>query len=547
MARVNSWDLEVDVVVIGSGAAGLVSAILAHDQGARVTVVECAETAGGATAASGGGLWIPVNDHHASQGIQDSREEALEYAKRLTMGRVPDELVETFVDTGPRMVRYLEERTPLKLATESGHPMPDYQQDFPGAKSGRCLFPQLFNKKELGDWETKLRPTPNSLPFPEGHSQTALFRPHKLAWDLIGELIEKGMVGNGNALAGMLLKGCLDRSISILLETRAVELIREDGRVIGVRAQRDGKDFFMKARGGVVLASGGFEWNEELKAKFLPGPLTHPASPRSLKGDGLVMAMEVEADLANMTEIWGTPTVAVPGELYEGEQMNRLCIAERSCPHSILVNRYGQRFVNESANYNDMSKAFNYFEPNTFDYRNVPCWAILDAQYREEYVCVTLMPGDPDPDWLARDETLEGLAKKVGIDTEALQATVIRFNDFVREGKDRDFHRGESVYDRWWGDWSATHPNLGTIEKPPFYALSVYPGALGTKGGPRTNAKGQVLSVRGQVIPGLYAAGNVMAGISGPAYWGPGGTIGPAMTWGYICGINAAKVAKGQE
>jgi 3-oxosteroid 1-dehydrogenase len=192
-----------------------------------------------------------------------------------------------------------------------------------------------------------------------------------------------------------------------------------------------------------------------------------------------------------------------------------------------------------------MNKAFQYFDPSAFDYRNIPSWAVFDHQYREKYSFVTVMPGDPDPDWLTVDDTLAGLARKVGIDPDGLQATAVRFNGFAREGKDRDFQRGDSAHDRWWGDQAAPHPNLGTIEKPPFYALPVYPGALGTKGGPNTNARGQVLNIRGQAIPGLYAAGNTMAGVSGPAYWGPGATIGIAMTWGYICGIDAAGKAKG--
>ena len=552
MAAVKKWDLEVDVAIAGSGAAGLTAAIMAHDQGAQVVILERSDRVGGTTAVSGGGLFVPLNHQLEKQGIRDTREEVLTYCKRLTAGRAADELVETFVDTAHQMARYLEAHTPLKFAARGvgGTSVPDYHPEMPGAKvEGRALGPELFNKKELGEWESRLRPAPViSLPLQadEGFGEgQGYIKPQNLPWDVIVQRMEQGLVGAGNALAGRLLKGCLDRNISILLETRARELIQENGRVVGLRAERGGKDFLVKARGGVILATGGFEWNEELKAKFLPGPATHPVSPPFNEGDGLIMAMEVGADLANMSEVWWYAATVVPGEEYEGRQLNRTSFTERYCPHSIMVNRYGQRFVNESVNYNDMGKAFWYFDPNAFDYRNLPCWAILDRQFREKYVVVTVLPGDPDPGWLARDETLEGLAQKVGINPEGLLATVARWNGFVREGRDRDFHRGESAYDRWWGDRDTPHPNLGTIERPPFYALPVYPGVLGTKGGPRTNTKGEVLNVRGQVIPGLYAAGNAMAGVSGPSYWGGGTTIGLAMTWGYICGINAAKEAKG--
>jgi len=195
-------------------------------------------------------------------------------------------------------------------------------------------------------------------------------------------------------------------------------------------------------------------------------------------------------------------------------------------------------------NYNDLSKAFAAFDPQAYELRNLPCWAILDGQYRANYPVLTVMPGDPDPEWLPKDGTLSGLAARVGIDPGGLEKTVERWNALVAQRKDADFGRGESAYERWIGDPDAPHPNLGTIAQPPFYALPIDAHSSGTKGGPRTNARGQVLSVRGAVIPGLYAAGNAMAGISGPGYYGGGGTIGLAMTWGYLCGIDAAERAK---
>lgn len=540
------WDKEFDVVVAGSGGAGLTAAILAHDNGARVAVLERTDRVGGTTAVSGGAVWIPMNDHMSEVEVSDSREEALMYCKRLSAGTVPDQMIETFLDTASEMVRYLEAHTPLRFTVWTS---PDYYADDPGGRPcGRALEPEVFSKKELGEWADRLRPAPMlmlPLSLEEMLKKYRLFMGlENFPADLVMDRIKDQVVGMGGALIGRLLKGCLDRGITILLGTRARELVRDDGRVAGVSAEKDGAEMRIRARGGIVLASGGFEWNQELVKKFIPGPLEYPNSPPFNEGDALLMAMEVGADLANMTGAWWEPSGIVPGEEYEGRPLGRFIAAERTAPHTIMVNRFGERFVSEGLPYNDMGRVFHHFDPTTYSFRNLPCWSIFDRQYRGRYPALTVMPGDPDPEWLARDGTLEGLAGKVGIDAAGLSATVERWNSFVREGSDPDFHRGERTFERAAGDPRLPNPNLGTIEEPPFYALPVYPGALGTNGGPRTNVKGQVLNVRGEVIPGLYGAGNAIASPTGIGYYSGGGTIAPAMTWGYICGINAAKEAK---
>ena len=539
---VTRWDEQVDVVVAGSGGAGLTAAILAHDRGAKVVVLERSDKVGGTTAVSGGGVWIPMNDHMGDVGATDSRHDALAYCKRLTAGRAVDELVETFVDTGHETVRYLETHTPVAFKATN---MPDYRSEEEGAKhGGRTLECAMFAKAELGEWEEKLRPSPLMfVPLTTDEALSGLAKPGDIPADVIVERMKQGLVASGNALVGRLLKGCLEREIPILLESRARELVTDSGAVVGVRVERDGGNVLLAAKGGVVLACGGFEWNDELRAAFLPGPVTHHCSPPYNEGDALTMASDVGAELANMGEAWIYPGAMVPGEEHEGRPVSRWVIAERTLPHSILVNREGKRFVNEGMNYNDICKAFYNFDPNSYAYRNLPCWTIMDSQYREKYPILTVMPGDPDPDWLLKDDSLEGLAGQVGINAENLEATTRRWNGLVGEGADHDFGRGVSVYERWLGDPDATHPNLGTIEKPPFYALPIDAHSSGTKGGPRTNAKGQVLNVRGDVILGLYAAGNAMAGISGPGYYGGGGTIGLAITFGYLCGIDAARAA----
>ena len=540
--RARQWDLETDVLVAGSGGAGLTAAVAAHDGGAGVAVIERSDKIGGTTAVSGGVFWIPLNHHMADVGVDDSKQEAMTYIRRLAGQRFDEALVEAFLDNGQEMVRHLEECTSLRFVASD---QPDYHPEFEGAKlSGRALNVCLFEKKELGEWGERLRPAPIfNLPVTIGEltGWGVPSDPGKLPVDVIQKRIEQGLIGCGNALIGGLLKGCLDRGIEPTLNTRGRRLVIEDGCVVGVEAERDGEEFDIRCGKGVVLATGGFEWNEKLRVQFLPGPLTHPNSPPFNEGDGLLMAMQAGADLDNMSEAWWFPSLSIPGEEYEGRPLSRVG-NERSLPHSIIVNRYGRRFVNEAHNYNDITKTFHTVDPVNYEHPNIPAWLIVDQNFMTKHALLTIIPGEEVPAWLDRADTLEALAQKVGIDSEGLQATVERFNEFALEGMDHDFHRGRSAYDRYDGD--ADHkpnPCLGSIQKSPFAAVPIYPGALGTKGGPRVNQHGQVMSVYGKPIPGLYAAGNTMATFMGPGYGGGGGSLGPGLTSGYIAGKHASR------
>jgi len=544
------WDWETDVIVIGSGCGGLSAAISAHDNGARVTVIEKSDLIGGTTAIGGGGMWVPNNHHNIARGVNDSKEKALGYAERLTQGRAADELIETYVDTVPEMLRYMEDKVGLKVEVST---MPDYHPELPGGHDGRTsrtVIPDLFDTKELGDHEKYLRRNPTN-PIPMKNSEmvqwNAMGTPQRIDWQLIEKRINEGIVAFGTSLMGYMYKGCLDRGIEPILKTRALKLLLEEERVVGLQARKeDGGDFYIRASKGVILASGGFEWNEDLKKAFLPGPITHPNTVPHNEGDGLKMAMAVGADLANMSECWGWTSTAVPGEQYAGMPMYRGILSDRTLPHSIMVNKNGKRFVNEAASYNTMFKNLWQCDENTMAFLNLPCWMILDQQYRDQYVLVTIMPGEETQPWVFQADTLEGLAEKTGIDPKGLLETVKAWNQFVSDGFDPDFHRGLSCYDALWGD-PENKPNatMGDIKKPPFYAIPIYCGTLGTKGGPRTNSNAQVMSVSGKVIEGLYAAGNVMASVCGPAYWGGGATVGPGMTFGYIAGRHAAQKPKG--
>ncbi len=301
--RPRQWDLETDVLVVGSGGAGLTAAVAAHDGGARVAVIERSDKIGGTTAVSGGVFWVPLNHHMADMDVDDSKQEAMTYIRRLAGQRFDEALVEAFLDCGQEMVRHLEEHTPLRFVASD---RPDYHPEFEGAKlSGRALNVGLFEKKQLGKWGDRLRPAPIfNLPVTIGElaGLGVPSNPAKLPVDVIQKRTEQGLIGCGNALIGGLLKGCLDSGIEPMLNTRGRKLVIENGCVVGVQTERDGKQFDIRCGKGVVLATGGFEWNEKLRVQFLPGPLTHPNSPPFNEGDGLLMAMQAGANLDNMSE-----------------------------------------------------------------------------------------------------------------------------------------------------------------------------------------------------------------------------------------------------
>ena len=546
MTQPERWDLEVDVAVLGSGASGLVAALAAADAGASVAVLERSEKVGGTSAISGGIAWVPNNPHQARLGIEDSREKALTYLESLSLGVMDMELAATFVTRGPEMVRFLDERTPVHFHIAEGYP--DYHPERPGGMpdGGRSLDPDLFAFSQLGDWAervnrqgTDLHPQSPVVPITLQESMGGgLPTAEVLAARAVKD--ERGM---GQGLIGALLKGCLDRQLSPSTGTRALELIRDGNAVIGLRAERNGQEIFVKARKGVILATGGFEWNADLVKAFLRGPLIGPASPPDNEGDGLLMAMEVGAQLANMSEAWWMPTIPIPGDSVRGKPLYRLCLMERTLPGSLIVNRKARRFVNEAANYNDIGRAFHTFDPTNFGFMNSEAWLVFDDAYYRKYPLAGFRPGDAKPEGLVHTgATLAELAAVLGLDAGTLAATVSRFNEFAVKGEDPDFDRGHSVYDSYNGDRTQKPPfaTLGPLTEGPFHAIRIVSGALGTKGGPKTNSSAQVLDPRGRVIPGLYAVGNAMAGSTGMVYGGAGGTLGPGMTYGYIAGRAAA-------
>lgn len=536
---------ETDVLIIGAGAAGLVAALAANAGGARVCIVEKGEQLGGTAAISGGVIWIANNPQMQAAGMADSAEEALAYFTSLDHGEMDPAVLAAFVQEGPEALAFLETAGALSLSIIPGYP--DYYLDRPGAKpgGGRALDNELFDFKELGDWAGKV--------FTDGMIQRMMLRETPLGgssglidMEEFQRRIAEDLRGFGQAMIGRLLKACLDRGIEPQLGCQAKRLLVEGGRVVGAEFEQAGERWMIRAARGVILATGGFEWNKQLKHTFLRGPLEAPASPPSNTGDGLRLAMAAGAGLGNMTSAWWVPTLTVPGAAWaDGSPRAAPVLIERTMPHTLMVNRAGQRFCNEATNYSSLAGAFHQFDPATYACPNLPAYLIFDEQYRSRYPLGVLMPGMPLPEWVASAASLSELAAKIGVDGARLAETVERFNAGAREARDPEFGRGVSSYDHFYGDRSrpGAAATLGPVDTAPFYAVELRMGALGTNGGARTDATAQVLDAEGEPIPGLFGAGNVIACPTGSVYAGAGGTLGPALTFGFIAGRSAARLA----
>lgn len=534
------WDREAEVVVLGSGGAAMTAAIAAHDFGAKdVVILEKSGMVGGTTAMSGGMLWIPGNHHQLEAGIEEDDEDIVAYLDAMAPGQLDPDTLMAFMENGPELIRYLEDRTPVRFHAFAD--FPDYQPYLPGAKpdGGRSLDNEAFSFERLGSLATRVNPTKMAYPV-RGSLMEAIT--DSLDEETLAEREAGDYRGLGQALAGSLYLGVIERNIPVEFEKRAKKLVKDGDRVIGVVAEdASGKDYRVRARRGVVIATGGFEWNEKLVKTFLRGPLTGPVSVPENEGDGLLMAIEAGAQLGNMQHAFWQQSVLEFKPQHRNAKPNYLLGSdERARPGAILVNKYGNRFVNEAANYNAMGKALHAFDAGRHEYANLPYWLIIDQRYKDKYPTFGAMPGDPLPSFMMQADTLEELACLAGIDPQGLASTVSRFNTMVREGKDEDFQRGENTYDNYymWGDTDFEPPyrTLGLIDEGPFYAVKMEAGALGTAGGPKTNENAQVVDWAGNPIQGLYAAGNAMAAVLGEGYGGAGGTLGPGMTFGYIAG-----------
>ena len=537
-----------DVIVLGTGAAGLTAAVIAAESGARVGLFEKSDLVGGTTAWSGGQVWIPNNPHMPEVGVADSRDQAITYIMSLSRGLLEQEMVEAYVDAGPEMVSLLEATTPVQFFAVPG--MPDYHPEFPGGSvhGGRTIECPIFPFDELGEWAERVTPSPY---FANPHitmSETPLGKaiPDPPATAELARRAIRDERGCGQGLVGRLLRACLDRGVEPHTSHAATDLVIENGAVVGVTFDTSAGPIEVRATNGVILASGGFEWNSEMCRAFLRGPMSHPVSVETNTGDGLKMAMRAGAMLSNMREAWWIPVASVP--IAENPMGRVLINGQRTLPHSIMINRRGRRFTNEAANYNAFGAAFHVEDVSRFEYANLPCWLMFDQNYADRYGfrVASGIEGNGVPQWVTRGDTPAELAEQLGVEPDELESTVARWNAHSANGSDPDFGRGDSAFDRWWGDphrKGQRDATLGALDRGPYYAVEIHSGCLGTKGGPRVDRHARVLNVDGDVIDGLYAAGNAMGSPFGMTYGGPGGTLGPAMVFGYLAGLHDASLS----
>jgi 3-oxosteroid 1-dehydrogenase len=549
------WDKEVDILVVGSGAGGMLSALVAAKSHATVLIVEKEKLWGGTSATSGAGIWIPASDQAAAAGFHDNVADAFKYVRKLSAKNVPDANIKAFVENAAPMLRWIGAHTSIDYIA---FPYPDYHAENPGGSPTgyRTHMPAPLDGKKLGKHVETLRfasPAASLFGYLNWHfdeTYILLFRAPYWWWHLTKSLArywfdwpfrfksgKDRRLTLGNALAGGLRMALDKEGVALWLESPMEELIIENGTVMGAVIRQGGKRLRIKANKGVILAAGGFDKNQKMREDHAPlyQNALYSGGTEGNTGDSISAGIEIGADTMNMQSAWAAPVFYIPGE-----DRGRLCTIERALPGCLMVNQKGERYLNEAASYHIVGQQMARRAQEEGDAS--PSWFVFDHIYRHNYPVGPLLPLMPD--WLQRGEvrsilkkgvTVEALATDIGIDPAALSATITRYNEGAVRGEDPDFNRGEATYDKMYGDPRVTpNPCLRPLTKGPFYAMPIYPGDIGTNGGLLTNEKAQVVGKTGKPIPGLYAIGNNAASAMGESYPGAGVTIGPALTFGYI-------------
>ncbi|MDB5421998.1 MAG: 3-oxosteroid 1-dehydrogenase [Brevundimonas sp.] len=549
------WDKEVDVLVIGSGAGGLLSALVASKNHADVLVVEKESLWGGTSATSGGGIWIPASDQAAAAGFNDSPDDAFTYVRKLSAPNVPDANIRAFVDNASPMLRWLTANTTLDY---QAFPYPDYHAEEPGGSPTgfRTHMPLPIDGRVLGGDVATMRfasPAASMFGYLNWHfdeTYIMLFRApgwwkhlakslarYWFDWPFRFTSRKDRRLTLGNALSGSLRDSLNQQKVPVWLDSPMEDLILADGAVQGAVVRHEGRLLRIRARKGVVLAAGGFDKNQKMRDQFAP---LYPNTQMSggtggNTGDSIRAGIDAGAATLNMQSAWAAPVFYIPGE-----DRGRLCTIERALPGSIMVAQDGRRYLDEAASYHIVGQQMARRQAERGDAS--PSWFVFDHRYRHSYPVGPLYPLKPD--WmhngairsiLKKGRTIAELAKAMGVDAKALEETVSRFNHNAAQGEDPDFHRGEPAYDKMYGDPRVTpNPCLRPLDQGPFYAMPIYPGDIGTNGGLLTDPNARVLGNDNQPIAGLYAVGNNAASAMGESYPGAGVTLGPALTFGYL-------------
>jgi len=537
-----------DVVVVGSGAAGMTAALTAAKRGLSCVVIEKAAKFGGSAARSGAGIWVPGNEVILAAGVPDTPQKAATYLAAVVGDTVPAARQQAYLANGPAMISFVIRNSPLRFRWMEGYS--DYYPELPGGlPNGRSIEPDQLDGNVLGAELANLNPPYLATPagmvvFGADYKWLALSLVNAKGFGVATACLARGakaaLLGQkpltmGQALAGGLRAGLMAANVPVVLNTPLLDLHVEGGAVTGVVVPQG----VIKARRGVIVGSGGFEHNAAMRAQYQRQPIgtDWTVGAKENTGDGHRAGIRAGAAVDLMDDAWWGPAIPIPGDPY-------FCLAERTLPGGLMINAAGKRFVNEAAPYSDVVHTMYDSNPTS---PCIPAWLIVDQNYRNRYLFKDVAPALPLPDaWyqsgaVVKNWSLDGLATAIGVPPGALRATVSRFNGQAWAGRDPDFHRGDSAYDHYYTD-PAVIPNsaLGALWSAPYYAFKIVPGDLGTKGGMVTDARARVLRPDGSVIPGLYAAGNASAAVMGHSYAGAGSTIGPAMTFGYVAANDMA-------
>ena len=534
--------MEVDIVCVGSGMGASCAALVAQAQGLEAVILEKSDKFGGGTAYSYGIVWVGGNHLAEGMGIQDSKEAAYEYLNHLAAGHAIEANLRAYIDKSPEALRFFCDDVGIPFYVVPG--FPDYFQGMaPGSLSeGRNLQVRPFESKSLGEWHGLLRAAPavtHRATLDELTGWGGRAQPRNWDGALIRERMRKDIRTFGAGLSGYLMGAVLRRRISFHLEAPVQSLVVEAGRVAGVIARQNGNEVIIKARKGVILATGHNLRNESLTQRFGELHATQSLLPHSVDGDSITIAGEIGAAVSAKPAFQQDLLYSIPGEDHYGTPLYRgVTNNESGFPHSILVNLDGKRFADESIG-QQVGATLRNFDVRKHRYPNTPCFMIFDQTYLDKYGLGSIQPAQKAPDWLARNKTIKGLAQVLGVNGDGLAKTIQRFNRFSAAGKDSDFGRGEFPFaNSVSGDLThEPNPNLGPLNKSPYYGLPLELAATNLTG-IITNESAQVLHLRGHTIPGLYACGSTSAHYYGIGYQA-GCELGGAMTFGYLAAKHA--------
>jgi succinate dehydrogenase/fumarate reductase flavoprotein subunit len=513
----------VEVLVAGSGAAGLTAALVCAANGRRTLVCDASADLGGTSALSGGRVWVPGN-HFQRQPRADRQAAAGYLAGIFDPGQ--RRMSDAFLDAAPAMVRFVEGHTAHRFAPCPDYP--DYHPHRPGATlGGRCLDARPLSLDGLHPLVDRVLMPHGYLPMT--HAEWAAWRfPPRFDWDLLGRRAAERVVTSGVALVCALLDGVLRAGGQIAAGHRLVDLSASGhGGFRGTLALADGGRGTVDA-GTVVLATGGYDQDPARRRRYLPAAVAASGSAPSNVGDALDICARLGAPLTNLGQGWWMPMLA--GEETDGIPAYRALIRERGAPRQIVVDRSGYRFVDEAVPYHEFCKAMHETD-------SAEAYLILDEGYRRRYALPGVAPDQPVPGWVATAASPAGLATVLGVDPAGLADQVRHWNAACARGVDDQFGRGANAYDRYYGDPSlAGNPNLGPLDEPPYYGMRLLAGTIGSKGGPVTDADGRVLDAAHRPIPGLFAVGNAAASWTADGYPGPGATLGIGMAMAFRAG-----------